>query len=159
LRKIKTYNSLFKLCSLLVIASFSGMKCLAVEKLTGCINNVTPADLIASPKKWLNKDVCFEGKFSSLSNLALNYPPALRKSDEYISLIIFRPKTTIPLGELKMNMKIADIRKDSSTANLQKGDLIRVRGKVFSAALGEPWIDITQLSVKANKKKKPKKTS
>jgi hypothetical protein len=112
-----------------------------------CSRQVTIADLIADPTAWQNKEVCFEGVFNSFSALALDYPPAMRSRKKYISLTLFRPNTKIPLGELKLAMDIKQAQNHSALPKAEEGDQVKIKGTVFAAALGEPWLDIKQIKI------------
>ena len=113
--------------------------------------------LLENPQDFIGKKVKFRGKFSSFTNLALDYEPALRKSKDYISLCIFRPDSKIPLSELKLAYPVKEAKENLVIRELDDGDLIEIYAEVFSAALDEPWADI--LSIKMlETKKQPDKT-
>ena len=101
-------------------------------------------DLVCSPCDYLNKNVKFEGKFATFTVLGLDYPPALRKSEDYVGLLVFNdnPDSKVPLSELKMFLKRSEIEKYT---DLKAGDKITVTGYVFSNALGDVWMDIREL--------------
>ncbi len=104
--------------------------------------------LVASPSQYLNKEVCIAGDFDSFSStLALDYSPAQREGKDFLSLVIARPKTKIPLSELKLAVRIKDAQKHLALAKIQEGDRIFLKGIVFSAALGEAWVDVSELKV------------
>ena len=124
------------------------------------LNNVNYAfvnsmELVKSPQAFKDKYVMFNGTFNSFSNLGLDYPKAERSSSEYISVILLRPDVKdhhIPMSEMKLFFP----RKDSdSVLELESGDKINVKGHVFSTAMNDPWVDITELNVveKAHPKK------
>lgn len=104
----------------------------------------SPNDLVCSPCDYLNKDVTFEGRFATFTVLGLDYAPALRKSDNYVGLLVFNTQTDskVPLSELKMFLKRSEIEK---FIDLKAGDKITVTGHVFSNALGDVWMDIREL--------------
>ena len=112
--------------------------------------------LLTNPQEYLGKKVKFRGKFSSFSTLALDYPPALRSSKEYISLCLFRNDTKIPLGELKLAYPVDDAKENEIIRDLQEDDLIEIYGQPFSAALDEPWVDIISLKKIASAPSKTK---
>ena len=91
------------------------------------------------------------GKFSKFSTLGLDYKPAFRSSDKYISFLFFRDDVvgTIPLSELKMfiSRKLAEKLPD-----LNEGDTIKVTGTVFSNALGDAWLDAENIQLIHSKK-------
>jgi len=101
--------------------------------------------LLASPAKFIGKKLKLTGVFSAFTTLALDYPPALRDSKEYISITIFRPDTKIPLAELKMAYPVEDAKDNELIKDLDEGDTLEIFGEVFSAALDEPWVDIVQM--------------
>lgn len=110
--------------------------------------------LLEDPKNYLDKKIKIRGKFSSFTTLALDYEPALRKSKDHISISIFRPDTMIPLSELKLAYPLSEAKENQVIRDLEEGDLLEIYGQVFSAALGEPWVDIT--SIKSLEKTKEK---
>lgn len=117
------------------------------NEVKNCSKEISIKELIGNPEAWLNKEVCFSGTFSSFSALALDYPAALRERKNHISITLLRPKTKIPLGELKLAMKIEEAQKHELLPKITEGDEVKIKGKVFSAALGEPWLDIVQIQV------------
>lgn len=114
---------------------------------------VTAIELIKHPDQYLNKTVKFDGEFTGFTGLGLDYPKALRTAKEYVGLLVRRPDVRnhiIPLSELKMFYPRS---KSETLTSLEAGDQIAVVGSVFSNALGEPWIDVTAITIT---KKKPK---
>ncbi len=107
---------------------------------------VKPLTLINSPKTYLNKTVILEGKFDKFSTLGLDYKPAFKSSDDYISFLIKRDDTSfnIPLSELKLFLKRSDAEK---YIDLKSGDCIEAVGTVFSDALGDTWVDVSTLKI------------
>ena len=107
-------------------------------------NNSTPLKIVASPKLYLNKDVVFNAKFDKFSTLGLDYKPAFKSSENYISFLIKRDDTTydIPLSEMKLFLKRSEAEK---FIDLKTNDEIQISGTVFSDALGDAWIDVTKL--------------
>ena len=66
---------------------------------------VNPLDVVARPNFYLNKNIKIKAKFDKFSTLGLDYKPAMRSSENYISFLIQRPDVTdhnIPLSELKI---------------------------------------------------------
>lgn len=106
----------------------------------------TPLAIVASPKNYLNKNVTFNAKFDKFSTLGLDYKPALKSSEEYISFLIKRDDTNfdIPLSEMKLFLKRSEAEKH---IELKTNDEIEVSGLVFSDALGDTWIDVTKLTL------------
>lgn len=109
-------------------------------------NIIMPLTIIASPKCYLNKTVTMNARFDKFSTLGLDYKPAMRSSEEYISFLILREdsKYEIPLSEMKLFLK-RDIAEKN--IELKTNDEIQIVGKVFSDALGDAWIDVEQLKV------------
>lgn len=108
---------------------------------------VKPLDLVREPASYLEKVVKFEGEFRGFSSLGLDYKPAFRDSKDYVTLLIRRPDVehhTIPLSELKLFYKREDTEK---LATLEPGDKVRFQGKVFSAALGDPWVELEAFTI------------
>ena len=66
-----------------------------------------PLSVVASPKVFLNKNIVMKAKFDKFSTLGLDYKPAMRSSEDYISFLIKRDDTSfnIPLSEMKLFLK------------------------------------------------------
>ena len=112
---------------------------------------VNALDVVASPFKFLHRNIRIKAKFDKFSTLGLDYPAALRASDKYISILIQRPDVgdhNIPLSEMKIFLKKELAEKN---INLDAGDEIEFTGRVFSTALGDAWMDVDDLKVIAKK--------
>ncbi len=112
---------------------------------------VNALDMVASPSMYLNKNVMVKGKFDKFSTLGLDYAPAMRSSEEYITFLIQRPDVTnhnIPLSEMKIFLKRTEAEKH---IDLNAGDEIEFSGKVFSNALGDVWMDAEKFTVLTQK--------
>jgi len=112
-----------------------------------------PLDIVANPSRYLNKRVVMQAKFDKFSTLGLDYSRANRSSQDYIGFLIQRPDVTdhnIPLSEMKLFLKRDYAEK---FIELDTGDKIEISGKVFSDALGDPWIDIDSIVIKEKIKK------
>ncbi len=107
---------------------------------------VTPLSIVNSPKTYLNKTVIMKAKFDKFSTLGLDYKPAFKSSDDYISFLIKRDDTThnIPLSEMKLFLKRSEAEK---FIDLKTDDEIEIKGTVFSDALGDAWVDVSELKV------------
>ena len=119
--------------------------------------DVKPLELVANPYKYNKRNIRLRGKFDKFATLGLDYPAALRKHEDYISFMIQRPDITnhnIPLSELKIFLKKDDAEKH---IDLNAGDEIVFTGRVFSTALGDPWMDVHNLTVVNKVKKDDKK--
>lgn len=119
--------------------------------------SVNPLDVVANPYRYLRRNIKIKAKFDKFSTLGLDYSPAMRSSEKYISFLIQRPDTSnhdIPLSELKIFLKKEVAEKN---IDLDAGDEIEFTGKIFSTALGDPWMDVD--SFKVLTVKKPKKES
>ena len=116
--------------------------------------NSTPLAIVASPKSYLGKTVTFNAKFDKFSTLGLDYKTAYKSSEEYISFLIKRDDTVhdIPLSELKLFLKREMAEK---FVDLKLNDEIQITGNVFSDALGDAWIYVSNLVIikKAPEKK------
>ncbi len=121
--------------------------------------SANPLDIVANPYRFLNKNIKIKAKFDKFSTLGLDYSPAMRSSEKYISFLIQRPDITnhnIPLSELKIFLKKEVAEKN---IDLDAGDEIEFTGRVFSTALGDAWIDVDNFKVltpKEPKKETPK---
>ena len=118
---------------------------------------VSPVAIVNNPSLYLNKRVSFSGEFVSFTSLGLDYKPAFRDGTKYIGILMKRPDVadhTVPLSELKMFMtrELAEKNIDIDT-----GDTFKLTGKVFSTALGDPWLDITEFKIISQKNKQEDK--
>ena len=114
---------------------------------------VNSLDMVANPARYLNKSVTVRGKFDKFSTLGLDYTPAMRSSEEYITFLIQRDDVrdhNIPLSEMKIFLKRAEAEKH---IDLNAGDEIEFSGKVFSTALGDVWMDAEKFTVVSQQKK------
>ena len=95
---------------------------------------------------YLNKTVLMKAKFDKFSTLGLDYKPAFKSSDDYISFLIRRDDSAhdIPLSEMKLFLKRTEAEK---FIDLKTDDEIEIKGVVFSDALGDAWVDVKQLTV------------
>ena len=116
---------------------------------------VKPLTIVYSPSTYLNKTVIMDAKFDKFSTLGLDYKPAMRASENYISFLIKRDDTSfnIPLSEMKLFMKRTMAEK---FIDLKANDEIQIKGTVFSDALGDAWVDVSELKItkKAPEEKK-----
>lgn len=108
--------------------------------------NSVPLAIVASPKSYLNKAVVFNAKFDKFSTLGLDYKPAFKSSEDYISFLIKRDDTAydIPLSEMKLFLKRDEAEK---FIDLKTNDEVQISGTVFSDALGDVWIDVNKLTL------------
>ena len=119
---------------------------------------VAPLDLVKEPAKYMDKDIAMEGTFNRFSDMALDYKKAFKDSREFVSFLILRPdvkKHSIPLSELKL---FYPRKKSDEVVELESGDVISIKGHVFSTALNEPWVDVSELKIvkkTPDSKKKP----
>lgn len=120
---------------------------------------VSSLNIVNNPSAYLNKKVRFKAAFDKFSTLGLDYKPAFRDSQKYISFLIRRDDVTdhvIPLSEMKIFIKRSEAEK---FIDLDSGDIIEVYGKVFSDALTDAWVDTDKLIVICKKKKDEDKKS
>lgn len=110
------------------------------------VYQVTPINVVNSPKTYLNKTIKMKAKFDKFSTLGLDYKTAFKSSDDYISFLIKRDDTTysIPLSEMKLFLKRDYAEKH---IDLKTDDEIEIKGFVFSDALGDAWIDVSELTL------------
>lgn len=109
---------------------------------------VRPETLVDHPSDYLNKNVRFTANFYAYSTLALDYKPALRASKDYLSFLIYRNNSKVPLSELKLAMHMPKDEKDPQSkllTELKDGDQVEITAKVFAMALDEPWADVLRL--------------
>ena len=127
--------------------------------VTSYINpvSVSSLDVVKNPQKYLNKTITMNATFDKFSTLGLDYKPAMRSSENYIGILIKRDDVvdhTIPLSEMKMFLK-RDLAEKN--INLESEDKVQITGRVFSTALGDPWIDITDIKILQKNPKSEKK--
>lgn len=117
--------------------------------------NVAALEIVQKPNAYMNKYVKINAVFNKFSTIGLDYKPAMRSSKEYISFLIKRDdvkNNVIPLSELKIFIKRDKAEK---LVDLETGNKIEIKGKVFSNALGDAWMDAYE--VKNLEPKPPKK--
>lgn len=87
-----------------------------------------------------------KAKFDKFSTLGLDYKPAFKSSEDYISFLIRRDDSNhdIPLSEMKLFLK-RDVAE--KFIDLKTDDEIEIKGKVFSSALGDAWVDVSELKI------------
>ncbi len=120
---------------------------------------VSSLNIVNNPSAYLGKKIKFKASFDKFSTLGLDYKPAFRDSQKYISFLIKRDDVTdhtIPLSEMKIFIKRSEAEK---FIDLDSGDIIEVYGKVFSDALTDAWVDTDKLVVISKKKKDEDKKS
>lgn len=138
----------------LSILGFNNFCCNSSVAADVAVNTVSPVAVVNCPSKYLNKDITFDAEFVSFSSLGLDYKPAFREASKYIGILIKRDDVqthVIPLSEIKIFLP-----RDMAEKNmeLEAGDKIRISGRVFSTALGDPWVDVKTLTVLTKKEKK-----
>ena len=108
---------------------------------------VNSLELVRTPNRYLEKNIVMNCRFDKFSTLGLDYKPAHKSSEDFISFLIKRDDTLsdIPLSELKIFL---DKKTAEKFINLKSGDEITVTGRVFSTALGDPWVEVTKLEKK-----------
>ena len=108
--------------------------------------SVKPLDVVSNPNAYLTKRISMVSKFSKFSSLGLDYEPAMRASDKYVTCLFLRDDSVnnIPLSELKMFVprKIAETIPD-----VKEGEKINIVGTVFSTALGDVWLDVERFNL------------
>ena len=116
-------------------------------------NCTRPLSIVNNPTAYLNKKVVMNAKFDKFATLGLDYKPAFRSSENYISFLIKRDDTNydIPLSEMKLFLKRETAEK---FLDIKTDDEIQITGTVFSDALGDAWIDVENLTIT---KKAPEK--
>lgn len=126
------------------------------SQIESCLT-VSPIDVVNHPSKYLNKNISFTAEFVAFTSLGLDYKPAFRDGTKYIGILIKRPDVTdhtIPLSEMKIFISRELAEKN---VDIEAGDKVKITGKVFSTALGDPWIDITTFTMLTHKNKTDKK--
>ena len=121
------------------------------------IVNATSLNIVAKPNKYLNKTVKMQATFDKFSTLGLDYNKAMRPSTKYIGILIQRDDVinhNIPLSEMKLFLTKEMAEKH---IDLDTGDKIEITAKVFSTALGDPWLDVKSLNIIKKVKKEENK--
>lgn len=119
---------------------------------------VKSLDVVANPGQYVGKNIKMDATFDKFSTLGLDYTPAYRKAEEFISFLIKRDDVTdhtIPLSEMKIFL-LRDYAE--KFIDLESGDKITIYGHVFSTALGDPWVDVDKLIITDKKNKTADKT-
>lgn len=117
------------------------------------IINTTSLNIVNNPKHFLNKTVKMQATFDKFSTLGLDYSKALRKSTDYIGILIQRDDVVdhnIPLSEMKLFMKKDLAQKH---IDLDTGDKVEITAHMFSMALNDPWLDIESIEIIKKAKK------
>ena len=119
---------------------------------------VNAIDVVSNPAKYLNKHIKVKATFDKFSTLGLDYKPAFRSSEKYISFLIKRDDSanhTVPLSEMKIFL-LRDIAE--KYIDLSSGDTVEFSGVVFSNALGDAWVSVDKFTVLTQKSKDAKDT-
>ncbi|MDD3150406.1 MAG: hypothetical protein PHV68_06190 [Candidatus Gastranaerophilales bacterium] len=158
--KKKILVAIFALIFSVNMAVFAQTKA-PVEKPVSAVASVSetinPLDLVNNPKNYLNRQIKIKADFDKFSTLGLDYKPAFMDSQKYIGFLIQRAdvkNNVIPLSELKLFLTR---EKAEELIDLESGDEIEFSGKVFSTALGDPWVEVTDVSILNTKSKKVSK--
>ena len=109
--------------------------------------NANSLDIVNHPNNYLNKKIKMDAVFDKFSTLGLDYKPAFRNSKDYISFLIRRNDVSdhvVPLSEMKLFLK-RDLAE--KFIDLESGDKVQIYGRVFSTALGDPWIEVEHLKI------------
>ena len=119
----------------------------AVKSQSVAYLNVSPVMVVNNPANYLNKNITFNAEVVTFTSLGLDYKPAYRDPAKYIGVLIRRPDVldhVVPLSEMKIfiTREVAEKNMD-----VDAGDKVKISGKVFSTALGDPWIDATVFTV------------
>ncbi|MCM1265675.1 MAG: hypothetical protein NC200_05695 [Candidatus Gastranaerophilales bacterium] len=116
----------------------------AVQHTIPLTNLVNPIDVVKKPSSYIGKKINVSARFDKFATLGLDYKPAFRSSETYISFLIMRNDTNknIPLSEMKLFIKRSAAEK---LIELKEGDKVQFTGTVFSSALGDAWVDVEKL--------------
>ena len=154
-KKLNTIFLISALCLGITIPSYAAAP---ICPLQGTATQVKAAELIKNPQTYLNKNVKITGIFDKFVTIGLDYKPAFRDSKDYISFLIRKDEIQghiIPMSELKIliNRKTAE----KQLAKIDSGDKIEIEGKIFSTALGDPWLEACKVTIISKKEKKDDK--
>lgn len=126
----------------------------AQKPISTVTNFVSPVEVVKNPDRYLNKDITFNAEFVAFTALGLDYKPAFKDSAKNIGVLIRRNDVldhVIPLSEMKIFVTREVAEKN---VDIEAGDKIRITGKVFSTALGDPWVEVKTFTVTSSVKKK-----
>lgn len=140
----------------LMAAVFIAVSPVYAANQTSASLRIAPLSVVEAPQKYLNKTVVMKATFDKFSTLGLDYKKAMRSSADYIGFLIQRDDVAdhnVPLSEMKLFIKREYAEK---FIELDTGDKIEITGKVFSTALGDPWIDVSKITI-VQKKPNPEK--
>lgn len=154
IKKINLALAVLAISALCTLPSFAAAPA-SVCPLQGQSTPVKAIDLVKSPQTYLNKNVKITAVFDKFVTIGLDYKPAFRDSKDYISFLIRKDEIqghVIPLSELKIliSRKVAE----EQLSKIESGDKIEIEGKVFSTALGDPWVEACKVTVLCQKEKK-----
>ena len=130
-----------------ILCAFLAFSPAFADTSTSAPINTAPLSVVATPQKYLNKTVTMKATFDKFSTLGLDYKKAMRSSADYIGFLIQRDDVVdhnVPLSEMKLFIKRDYAEK---FIELDTGDKIQITGKVFSNALGDPWIDVSKITI------------
>lgn len=154
----KYFVSLFLILTLSLTAVNAKTATTTTVQKPVTIQQVKALDVVKCPKNYLNKKIKIKAKFDKFSTLGLDYKPAFRSSEDYITFLIKRDDVVnyvVPLSEMKnfLPRKIAE-----KYIDLKPGDEIEYVGTVFSDALSDTWIEVESFTVlnEASKEKQVK---
>lgn len=111
------------------------------------VEEVRALDVVQNPTKYLNKKIKIKAKFDKFSALGLDYKPAFRSSEDYITFLIKRDDVVnyvVPLSEMKNFLPRTLAEK---YIDLKPGDEIEYVGTVFSDALSDAWVEVETFEV------------
>lgn len=103
--------------------------------------------VVVNPTKYLNRHIKIRAKFDKFTTLGLDYKPAYRSSEKYITFLIKRDDVinhVVPLSEMKNFLPREEAEK---YIDLKPGDDIEYSGTVFSDALGDAWVSVEKFIV------------
>ena len=119
----------------------------AIKSQSVAYLNVSPITVVNNPANYLNKNITFNAEIVTFTSLGLDYKPAYRDPAKYIGVLIRRPDVldhVVPLSEMKIFITRETAEKNM---DVDAGDKVKISGKVFSTALGDPWVDATTFTV------------
>lgn len=143
--------ALFLMMNTAVYAVDTQVKTQTAEIQASAVNSL---DLVNTPATYLHKKIVIKAEFDKFSTLGLDYKPAFKDSQKFISILIKRPDVTdrvIPLSELKLFIARDKAEK---LIDLAVGDVVEITGTVFSNALDDPWVEVDCVKVLESKTKK-----
>lgn len=101
--------------------------------------------LIASPADFVGKEVRLKCEFDSLIEGWLDQTPIHFSSSKYLNFVAYVPLMPDGSGSAVLQHLFVKRDKGGLLSQLNRGDRIMIHGKVKSAHLGTPWMELSEI--------------